>query len=126
MMQVLLKGAAREKVCQLAALGYLDDQVLVITQDCKMSWIARFTERENLGFLRAQRLGEAYPGLDVYLFGIDEFPKNASLELSFFPSRYTNGEQPPEQPELNMSFLFNVTLRSERPARMPKRIAAAG
>lgn len=110
MVQVVFKRHVDRIVDNLAKQGFLEDQVVVITQDYKMgSLMARFIDRDSLRLLNAKALSRTTCGLEVYRFGIDSLPAQCILELDIVPARCTNRYRADiMEEEENLSYLFEV------------------
>ncbi len=107
MTQVYLSRLSQEAVKSIVQSALPASMVIIITPDAKTdTLVARFVEHDIVEALRTRHMGEAIPGVDVYLFGVDGFPSNFGIELILLP--VTTGTRPEIHNAYGPDYLLRV------------------
>lgn len=114
MTQITLHESAKAVVDDIIQLGLPDSTAIIITNDGKSDGMTgRFIEKTIAESLKTRKIGTILNDIPIYVFGLDEFPPEARLELRFSPTRgkklQKDGRLSPKD-RANLSYFFEVTI----------------
>lgn len=122
MNRVILTDAAQAAVNQIQGLGFADSTVIVITlHNTTDTCMATFISKESLNLLKTSLIGDAFPGLEVHLFGSSRKTLGNDIEIDITPIRSINVLKKyasQNRDKTSLSYFFKITARQKNPKQL--------